>query len=116
MKRLVYFSIGAALVTAIALVAIPGFNKAREVSRSNPEVNCWRKVQGIQEMKEAYCKENSIPAGTPVQWEDLFPSKKSNGGKLGGSCPQGGKYILGVAGEPVRCPLPEHQNPIMEDE
>jgi hypothetical protein len=89
---------GMALTGILTAIAVPGFIRARENSRSQA---CLENLTKLDGAKEQWALENKKPNGAEVKMEDLVGE---NGYiKREPVCPRGGTYTLGVIGEDPTC-------------
>ena len=87
---LVEIMIVVAIIGIIIAIAIPGFLRAREVSRSRA---CQENLAKTEGAKEQYALENNVPYTTTPTWADLVGITLYM--KRQPSCPAGGNYTLG---------------------
>ena len=86
---LVEIMIVVAIIGIIIAIAIPGFLRAREVSRSRA---CQENLAKTEGAKEQYALENNVPYTTTPTWADLIGITLYM--KRQPSCPAGGTYTL----------------------
>lgn len=104
-------------ISALALaVAFPGFLRARRKSASLP--GCYLNLLQIDSTKDIWMNDNGKSPNEIPTWEDLRPYFRDSfikdwGTNARPTCPAGGTYVLGRAGERVRCSVggQEHRLP-----
>jgi hypothetical protein len=102
MKKGTKVGIGfAALVSALIVLAVPGFIRARTVKATNACLNNLRQIDGA---KQQWALENDKTDNETASWDGILPYL-GRGTNIGPkpSCPDGGTYILGRVGETPRC-------------
>ena len=86
---LVEIMIVVAIIGIIIAIAIPGFLRAREVSRSRA---CQENLAKIEGAKEQYALENNVPSTDTPTWGALVGDTLYI--KRSPQCPGGGTYTL----------------------
>jgi hypothetical protein len=94
------------IVAMIALFVVPDFASPPRKSR-HPKNWCINNLRQIDGAKEQWALENKRSTNDPAIESEIVLYIK---GGLLPICPEGGKYILGKAGEPPRCTFPQHAN------
>jgi hypothetical protein len=84
-------------------IAIPNFVKARDTAQMNACINNLRQIDAAK--NEWALENNKKSTDTPTQ-NDLTHYMKN--GQFP-TCPKGGVYSIGPAGEPPTCSIPGHQ-------
>lgn len=99
---LVEIMIVVAIIGIILLIAVPGFIRAREVSRARA---CQENLSKADGAKEQYALENSVAENGTVAWTDLCGNTLYL--KAEPSCPAGASYTLGNIGVAPTCDYTE---------
>jgi len=100
---LVEIMIVVAIIGIIIAIAIPGFIRAREVSRST---SCQENLVKIDGAKDQYAIENDLAQAAAVTWTNILdPSGVAGTGYLKKSpkCRGGGVYTLAAVGIDPTC-------------
>jgi len=89
-------------------IAVPGFIRAREVSRRN---SCQENLTRIDGAKAMWALENNKSADAIPTWDDLVKSDETGYLDVKPVCPVGGTYIIGRIDEVPRCTYQEGDFP-----
>jgi len=99
---LVEIMIVVAIIGIIIAIAIPGFLRAREVSRGRA---CQENLSKIEGAKEQYALEGNVPFDTTPTWTDLIGNTLYL--KREPTCPGGGAYTINDLDHAPECDYTE---------
>jgi competence protein ComGC len=90
------------VIVLLLVIAIPNFIKPRGTISRNA---CANNLFVIQAAKKHWALEKQKTTNDVPTWEDLLPYLDH--GHMDGppTCPSGGVYTIGKAGEPVKCSI-----------
>ena len=99
---LVEIMIVVAIIGIILAIAIPGFIRAREVSRSRA---CQENLSKVDGAKETWALEHSQGDNATVGWDDIIGNTLYL--KATPGCPAGGAYTVNNVGTAPTCDYTE---------
>jgi hypothetical protein len=89
-------------------IAVPGFLRAREVSRMR---SCQENLAKIDGAKMQWALDNTKPGDAVPTWDDLVKSDGTGYLRAMPVCPSGGTYTIGAVDELPRCSHDQGQFP-----